>query len=269
MMSLIVGRALEQIFPAHGEALSRAAAPPRRAACRDGLRPRRLLRPVRRARCSASPASSAPGRTEVVRMIFGADRREPARSSSTGTPARSAARATRSAGGRAAARGPAQPGRADAALGRGERHAARRCARFAWARIVLRARLERRAVAEPDRRAPIATPSTRQPLKFLSGGNQQKVLIAKWLTTNARDLHLRRARGRASMSARSARSTRSSPASPSAAPGVIVISSELEEIVGLCQRVIVLREGRLAGELRARRSPRPRSSSAASPPEER
>ena len=32
--------------------------------------------------------------------------------------------------------------------------------------------------------------------------------------------------------------------------GVIVISSEVEEIVGLCQRVIVLREGRLAGELR-------------------
>ncbi len=32
--------------------------------------------------------------------------------------------------------------------------------------------------------------------------------------------------------------------------GVIVISSELEEIVGLCQRVLVMREGRLAGELR-------------------
>jgi ribose transport system ATP-binding protein len=32
--------------------------------------------------------------------------------------------------------------------------------------------------------------------------------------------------------------------------GVIVISSELEEIVGLCQRVLVLREGRLVGELR-------------------
>ena len=31
---------------------------------------------------------------------------------------------------------------------------------------------------------------------------------------------------------------------------MIVISSELEEIVGLCQRVIVMREGRFAGELR-------------------
>ena len=32
--------------------------------------------------------------------------------------------------------------------------------------------------------------------------------------------------------------------------GVIVISSELEEVVGLCNRVIVLREGRQVGELR-------------------
>jgi hypothetical protein len=32
----------------------------------------------------------------------------------------------------------------------------------------------------------IATPRPGRPLKFLSGGNQQKVLIAKWLSTNAR-----------------------------------------------------------------------------------
>ena len=49
--------------------------------------------------------------------------------------------------------------------------------------------------------------------------------------------------------------------------GVIVISSELEEVVGLCNRVIVLREGRQVGELRGAEVTEPQSSASASWPD--
>ena len=121
--------------------------------------------------------------------------------------------------------------------------------RFAWARTVVRGGLERRAVAERVQELAIATPSTRQPLKFLSGGNQQKVLIAKWLSTNARIFIFDEPAVGVDVGAkREIYSLIAGLAGHGA--GVIVISSEVEEIVGLCQRVIVLREGRLAGELR-------------------
>ena len=53
----------------------------------------------------------------------------------------------------------------------------------------------------------------------------------------------------ASISARSPRSTGSSTTSRQREIGIIVISSELPEIIGVCDRVLVMREGRIAGEV--------------------
>ncbi len=84
----------------------------------------------------------------------------------------------------------------------------------------------------------------------LSGGNQQKVVIGKWLRGGSLRLLIldEPSRGvdvgaRAEIHAIIARLAASGV-------GVIVISSEFEELVGLCHRVLVLVEGRVAGELR-------------------
>ena len=92
------------------------------------------------------------------------------------------------------------------------------------------------------------TPSTRQPLKFLSGGNQQKALIAKWLMTGARVFIFDEPTVGIDVGAKREIYALIAGLAERGA-GVIVISSELEEVVGLCRRVLVLREGRMVGEL--------------------
>ena len=71
----------------------------------------------------------------------------------------------------------------------------------------------------------------------------------------ARDQAARRSsstsRRAASTSARSPRSTASSTSSRSAASAIVVISSELPEIIGIADRVLVMREGRIVGEVAA------------------
>jgi ribose transport system ATP-binding protein len=92
-------------------------------------------------------------------------------------------------------------------------------------------------IAHPDQRA-----------EELSGGNQQKLLVARWLETNSEviifdeptrgidvgakyDIYLLIGRLAAQGKA------------------VIVISSELPELLGICDRIVVMRRGRIAGEI--------------------
>jgi ribose transport system ATP-binding protein len=84
----------------------------------------------------------------------------------------------------------------------------------------------------------------------LSGGNQQKVAIAKLLATHPRVLLMDEPTRGVDVGAKSEihhilRSLADQGV------GVIVISSELPEIIGLCDRALVIREGRLAGEVAA------------------
>jgi rhamnose transport system ATP-binding protein len=89
--------------------------------------------------------------------------------------------------------------------------------------------------------------SPEQPVSSLSGGNQQKVVLGKWLARNPAVLILdeptkgidvgAKAAVHAVMSEFAARGN-----------GVIMISSELPEILGMSDRVLVMRRGRLRGE---------------------
>jgi ribose transport system ATP-binding protein len=95
----------------------------------------------------------------------------------------------------------------------------------------------------------IRTPSLRRKVQLLSGGNQQKVVVAKWLETRARVLFFDEpARGidvgaKAEMFGLIGDLAREGRA-------IVLISSYLPELLNMCDRIVVMRQGRIAGELR-------------------
>jgi ribose transport system ATP-binding protein len=93
----------------------------------------------------------------------------------------------------------------------------------------------------------VKTPSLRQPVRHLSGGNQQKVILAKWLATAPRVLLLDEpTRGIDINAKREIYAFVDELAR--AGLGLIVVSSELPEILALSDRILVLCEGRRTAE---------------------
>jgi len=88
------------------------------------------------------------------------------------------------------------------------------------------------------------------PLRALSGGNQQKVLLARLLETGPRVVFLDEPTRGIDVGAKS-EIYRLIDGLAAQGMGVVVISSELPEIIGISDRVLVMRDGRIAGELRA------------------
>lgn len=94
----------------------------------------------------------------------------------------------------------------------------------------------------------IKTPSSNQSVKNLSGGNQQKVIIARWLLADPDILIMDEPTRGIDVGAKFEIYTimRELAASGKA---ILMISSELPEIIGMCDRTIVMHEGRVTGEL--------------------
>jgi ABC-type sugar transport system ATPase subunit len=89
-----------------------------------------------------------------------------------------------------------------------------------------------------------------QEIRFLSGGNQQKVVLARWLALKPRILIFDEPTRGIDVGAKSAiHDLVRRLASDGAA--VLMISSELPELLGMSDRIVVLRDGRIAGELPA------------------
>ncbi|MCT4372418.1 sugar ABC transporter ATP-binding protein [Yangia mangrovi] len=86
------------------------------------------------------------------------------------------------------------------------------------------------------------------PVSSLSGGNQQKVAIGKMLSVNPRLIFLDEPTRGVDVGAKS-EIHRILRELASEGVGTVVISSELPELIGLCDRVLVVREGRIAGEV--------------------
>ncbi|MCA9078051.1 MAG: sugar ABC transporter ATP-binding protein [Planctomycetaceae bacterium] len=94
----------------------------------------------------------------------------------------------------------------------------------------------------------IKTPSAEQVVRFLSGGNQQKVVIGKWLSMSPRVLLLDEpTRGIDIGAKQEIYSLMESLAEDGVA--VLFVSSEMEEILGMSDRTLVMHEGRITGEL--------------------
>jgi inositol transport system ATP-binding protein len=94
----------------------------------------------------------------------------------------------------------------------------------------------------------VKTPDLFEPVRNLSGGNQQKVLLGRWLLTSPRILILDEPTRGIDVAAKAdLHRLISSLAAQGAA--VVMISSEMPEILGMSDRVMVMREGRSAGIL--------------------
>lgn len=106
----------------------------------------------------------------------------------------------------------------------------------------------RAACEDMSRRLRVKTPSLSQKIGNLSGGNQQKVLIGRWLLTEPRILILDEPTKGVDVGAK-AEIHRMVTELARAGVAVIMISSEMPEVLGMSDRVMVMHEGRVTGIL--------------------
>ncbi len=92
----------------------------------------------------------------------------------------------------------------------------------------------------------VKTPDLFEPVQHLSGGNQQKVLVGRWLLTAPRMLILDEPTRGIDVGAKAEIHRLISTLAAEGA-AVIMISSEMPEILGMSDRVMVMRQGRVAG----------------------
>ncbi len=104
-------------------------------------------------------------------------------------------------------------------------------------------------VAEEYRRAmSIRTPSVFQKVVNLSGGNQQKVVLSKWLFADPQVLILDEPTRGIDVGAKFEIYTIMNELAAQGR-GVVMVSSEMPELLGMCDRIYVMNEGRILGEL--------------------
>lgn len=94
----------------------------------------------------------------------------------------------------------------------------------------------------------IKTPNSKKLIAELSGGNQQKCIIARWLNTNPNVLILDEPTKGIDVGAK-AEFYQLICECAKKGMGVILISSELPEVIGLCDRIIVMKNGKINGEI--------------------
>jgi ribose transport system ATP-binding protein len=187
------------------------------------------------------------GRTETVRLIFGADHRDAGEILMDGRPVRIASPVDAVAAGI----GFVPENRATQGLVLGlpvlenvvlptlDEHA-----KVGW---VDQDGLRRTAQEYVDR-LNVRTPHLRQKAMFLSGGNQQKVVVAKWLAAQPKVLIMDEPTRGIDVGAKAEVHALMSHLAQ-AGMGIIMISSELPEILGMSDRILVMSEGRVAAIL--------------------
>src|SRR5436190_15371586 len=112
----------------------------------------------------------------------------------------------------------------------------------------IRRRSERSLVGTYFERLRVRAASVDVVTAGLSGGNQQKLVLAKWLAARCQILILDEPTRGVDVGAKAEIHALIDELASRGA-GVLLISSELPEVLNLCTRIIVLREGRIAGEI--------------------
>jgi ABC-type sugar transport system ATPase subunit len=245
LIELMVGRRLDQEFPKRAVTVGGP-----RLAVRD-LRRGGVVNgvsfDVRRGEVLALTGLVGSGRTETVRLIFGADRRDGGTIALDGRPLRIAS--------------PRDAIRAGIALLTEDRkgqglilaHPVRD--NFAlpnlglWSRFgVLGRRRERAAYRSAADRLRIKAADETAPVGTLSGGNQQKVVLAKWLERNAEVVIFDEPTRGIDVGAKYEIYQLVNDLA-GRGKAVLVVSSELPEVLGMADRVLVMHDGRVTGEI--------------------
>jgi ABC-type sugar transport system ATPase subunit len=107
---------------------------------------------------------------------------------------------------------------------------------------------ERESVSEMVSKIGVKTPTIDQPVRLLSGGNQQKTVLAKWLIQKPRLLIFTEPTRGVDIGAK-VEIYRLIHQLAGEGAAVLVVSSELLELIGLCSRILVMRDGRIQAEL--------------------
>ena len=107
---------------------------------------------------------------------------------------------------------------------------------------------ERRVVQRQRERLDIRTPSIRRAVRMLSGGNQQKVVVARWLETKARILFFDEPTRGVDVGAK-AEIFQLIGGLAEEGRAIVLISSYLPELLNMCDRILVMREGSVSGEI--------------------
>ena len=191
------------------------------------------------------------GRSELARALFGLDRRATGTVTVDGRPLRLGCTPDALAAGLALVpedrkrQGlvPGLSGRANWSLGGLRRFRRGR----AGLGLVDRGK-ERRAARAAYGRFGVRAPSVETPVSALSGGNQQKVVLARWLATDAGVLLVDEPTRGVDVGAKAAIHAMLD-ARARAGSALLLISSYLPELLHLSTRVVVLRDGRVVGEL--------------------
>ena len=190
------------------------------------------------------------GRTELVRLVFGADPRVAGRVFVRGVERR--------------IRGPRDAMAAGVVLLPEDRRHQGTITKFSVRKNITLATLRSFRVRKPlpfphraretsassdlIKRLDIKVADAEHPIRYLSGGNQQKVVLAKWLHTGADVLIFDEPTQGIDVGAKDEFYGLMRELAAEG-KGVVFISSEFSELVQNCNRVLVMREGRLVGEL--------------------
>jgi ribose transport system ATP-binding protein len=248
LVSLMVGRSLTQLFPARAAPPGREPALTVRGVSQPGI-VENISFTLHRGEVLGLSGLMGAGRSELARILFGLD--------------------PRSAGEILVGERPLPPGpraaiehglafvtedrRADGLLAEAAiadnlalvtlpRHAARATG---WLSL---AGLGAALTAAAARVQLTARAGLGQPVRTLSGGNQQKVILARWLLSEPAVLILDEPTRGIDVGAK-AEIYALIHAAAARGAGILVISSELEELIGLCDRLLVLNRGEVRDEL--------------------
>jgi ribose transport system ATP-binding protein len=191
------------------------------------------------------------GRTEVARAVFGADKSQSGEIIVRGVPAR-----IRSpVGAVAAGIGYLSEDRKRFGLATGMDVESNTVMASLGKHLSLRFFLRKQSIRETVERfvrlLNVRTPSTTQEVRLLSGGNQQKIVVAKWLARDCDILFFDEPTRGIDVGAK-AEIYKLLRSLADQGKAIVVISSELPEILRVSDRIVVMCEGRITGELMAK-----------------
>ncbi len=245
LIELMIGRRLDALFPERDCAIGEEVL---RVEDLQGEKCYDISFAVRKGEVLGFAGLVGSGRTEVVRALFGADR-------VYGGKVFLAGRAVRIATPRAAVR----HGLALVPENRKEQglvlpmQVRENMTMASMNRLlgllgVIRTKKENDVVREFIGRLGVKTARISSPVKNLSGGNQQKVVLAKWFAISPKIIFLDEPTRGVDVGAKVEIFSLINEIAASGV-AVVMISSEMQEIIGMCDRVCVMHDGRIAGEL--------------------